>query len=392
MQSMSRIHSTTRGICCCVPGWLGRTAVSGLLGEVLPIPNLPLLPRPSFRIRKDIFPRKQIRDMLQRNIRLWWCAAVVVRTSSQHDALLMDDSQRILAASMGANCTPFTEIPRAGTQEGDVQFDGDLSIHPEAPSIRRSTAKGATNFRYMMEILLGDGSTHISAGFFDQAKLEICDDEIVKGIWSNVDDQGLTVSSIAFETRGQTLAEAHFAVDLPDIKGKLDLRTRTTPIFASGKTYPPTEAKDEDVANAVLAPGMWWEIPIPAADAHADIQLSGKEHLTFSGRGGHDRIWRYQVTNLQLDGKVVFSSRSDDVSTTDDYAVTRSSLGFLPTLGFRRKEPNLRRRSRKGRCTGHGELPSPRRAGRCHRQADLAKDDPWAVCQKDGDAHAPSKP
>nr|XP_023886389.1 diels-Alderase ccsF-like [Quercus suber] len=212
----------------------------------------------------------------------------------------MDDSQRILAASMGANCTPFTEIPRTGTQEGDVQFDGDLSIHPEAPRTGYSTslfrdgsgpAKGAANFRYMMEILLGDGSTHTSTGFFDQAKLEICDDEIIKGVWSNVDDQGLTVSSIAFETRGQTLAEAHFAVDLPDVKGKLDLRTRTTPIFASGKTYPPTEAKDEDAANAVLAPGMWWEIPMPAADAHADIQVAGKKHLTFSGRGGHDRIW-----------------------------------------------------------------------------------------------------
>jgi hypothetical protein len=98
-----------------------------------------------------------------------------------------------------------------------------------------------------------------------------------RGVWKSKD------YSYTFEVT-KDMKVARIGVDTSDLKGSLIMRSLIPAHYPDGSVYPNEKASTE------VVPYFRWIEPIPAAEVHVDLEIEGKPY-TWSGLGGHERLW-----------------------------------------------------------------------------------------------------
>ncbi|EOO03341.1 hypothetical protein UCRPA7_1186 [Phaeoacremonium minimum UCRPA7] len=160
----------------------------------------------------------------------------------------------------------------------------------------------------------------------------------------------------------EAMNRAHVVWDTPKTKGSLSLtRSLVPPRYADGSTWPPSN--QSSTASPLTVPHFYWVEPVPVAEAQFDALVEA-ETVTWSGIGGHERLWGafnwltcldaltlvrlragpYALTFLELEswlykglqvpsvllaenGAKVFASRSTKASDTEDFFTWQKVYG-----------------------------------------------------------------
>lgn len=171
-----------------------------------------------------------------------------------------------------------------------------------------------------------------------------------RGVWKG-DDHSYT-----FEVT-KDMKVARIGVQSEDLSGSVILKSAMPARYPDGSSYP------NDKASTEVVPLFHWIEPIPVADVHVSLQIE-KRPYTWSGLGGHERLWSafswftclqgmtairvkagpYAATHVSFnsalekglyrpstvltqDGVVMFASTNGEESDTDGYAVLSKTYG-----------------------------------------------------------------
>ena len=127
-------------------------------------------------------------------------------------------------------------------------------------------------------VALSNGTIIGSTDFVDSSLVRECCGE-VRGEWASND------RSYSFRvSKDFSRAEAEF--NRPDMSGTFSLSAIAKPRYSDGSMWP------SDTANHEVSPLLHITEPMPAGDARVSFTLAGaSEPITWSGIGGHNRIW-----------------------------------------------------------------------------------------------------
>lgn len=202
---------------------------------------------------------------------------------------------------------------------------------------------GSGNFRISAELAYANGTRFGQVDYPSDSIVEQCP-QGTRGVWKSKD------FSYSFEV-SKDMTRVRIGVDTPDLKGNILMTSRTLPRYADASTWP------SDNATTSISPYFYWVEPVPVGDAKVDLVVKG-EQFTFSGLGGHARLWspfnwftclkamnavrlmagpyslsymkftskfnggiEYPSVFLMKDGQKVFASTNGNVSDTIDYVL-----------------------------------------------------------------------
>lgn len=205
---------------------------------------------------------------------------------------------------------------------------------------------GSGNLRMYIEIAFADGERFVQIDYPTESTIESCPGIGTRGTWKG---DGYYYSW----TVSPNMDFASIAWDTPKTKGSVTLHSVAPPRYADGNVWPSTNA------SLLTVPHFYWVEPIPVAEATFDAVIEGKS-LSWSGIGGHERLWGafnwltcldamtfvrlragpyaltmwefeswrekgLQVPSVLLaqDGKKIFDSRLAEPSETEDFFTWR---------------------------------------------------------------------
>ena len=202
---------------------------------------------------------------------------------------------------------------------------------------------GSGNLRISAEITYANGTRYSQVDYPTDSIVEQCS-EGTRGVWRTEE------YSYSFEVT-KDMSHARIGVDTPDLRGNILMGSRMPPAYADGSAWPSTNA------TTSITPYFHWVAPIPAGTVNAELIVKD-EPFTFTGMGGHNRLWSpfswftclqamnavrtangpytlfymsftsnikreavYQSVQLAKNGNLIFSTTNGQPSDTEDYVL-----------------------------------------------------------------------
>jgi hypothetical protein len=200
---------------------------------------------------------------------------------------------------------------------------------------------GKGNLRIEIDIVWDNGTTFSQVDFASESVVEALE-STTRGTWNG---PGIDYS---FEINNN-LEHVKVTIDTPNVKGAFTIASKTPPQYADGSIYP---SENASMSSTTF---LHWVEAIPVGLFEVDLMI-GEAPFTFTGIGGHDRIWAafnwitmvqgwhmiraaigpYSLTYwepkeqksglirpsafLAKNGQRVFSAQTDRISQTESYA------------------------------------------------------------------------
>ncbi|KAK3296557.1 uncharacterized protein B0H64DRAFT_442862 [Chaetomium fimeti] len=136
---------------------------------------------------------------------------------------------------------------------------------------------GAGNLRVYTEFVFANGSRYAIVDYAEESIIESCPHRGTRGTWK-ADNW-----SYMFEISAD-MSQTKLTVDNPEAHITISMVSITPPRYADGSTWPSANT------SLLTVPHFYWAEPIPVAEVAVDAVIHG-ETVSWSGMGGHERLW-----------------------------------------------------------------------------------------------------
>lgn len=142
---------------------------------------------------------------------------------------------------------------------------------------------GTGNLRAYAEFVNENGSRYVVVDYAEHSTVVSCPGRGTIGTWRG------DGSEYTFQVSAN-MSRVRLVIDTPEAKATIWMNSVAPPRYANNDLWSPEEPRPS-TASLLTVPHFYWVEPVPVAKVRVEALFQDHGHVTWTGMGGHERLW-----------------------------------------------------------------------------------------------------